>query len=332
MAEYSGCLISAIASGSPRSKTSRSSCGRSNKLLRGVADGFELPAGARQRRRHVLGALPSVAAPRAGAGAISDRRATPPSRDSRPPVRAASGAPLDEGEILLGERQDRDFREIDLLLRASARAGGRAGLRIPRRRRSAPAPRWRARRSQGGLKGFRRSCGEPCTVPAVAIRPREFAAGLGFVEGFGVRAAGRKRGLGAARAALLVRPVVLLRQRPAFRPRSRLQCRATSQPAAAGRASLAERPGQRSHRQVVAHEQSSETQWRRESPGRIIPRGRGGALRSLAANRTWAVIAIGTRECPERGEVGGFEDACVRTAPGGPSGCRPWRGHGRVYA
>ena len=138
--------MSAIGSGAPRPNTSRPSCGRvrsAGSAASRIASRRRKPQ--RERGRHVLGARPRIAV------ALRQQQARfevgEPRRHHQivggelEPQRARL---LDEGEILVGERQDRDLRQVDLLLARERRAADRAGPRSPRRRRSAPARRRRA--------------------------------------------------------------------------------------------------------------------------------------------------------------------------------------------
>ncbi len=135
--------MSAIGSGSPRAEHVAVELRRGSISCCGdLADRLQPLEPQRQRVRHVLGAL-------------ALRRV----RIRQQQARLQIGEPgrhhqivggefepqlarlLDEGEILVGERQDRDLREIDLLLARQRRAADRAGPRSPRRRPPAPARR-----------------------------------------------------------------------------------------------------------------------------------------------------------------------------------------------
>ena len=77
-------------------------------------------ASSRRRRSASAAARSAAAGSSAFGGSGSNRRdfrwrARPPSRDSRRRVRAGPSGLLDEGEILLGERQDGDLGQVDLL-------------------------------------------------------------------------------------------------------------------------------------------------------------------------------------------------------------------------
>ena len=109
--------MSAIGSGSPRWNTSRCSCGRPMSWPDSLAERLQALEPPGQRIGHVLGARP--------VGARRLRQQQPRFQVGEPrrhheivggKLEAQLPRLLDEGEILLGQRQDRDLGEIDLLL------------------------------------------------------------------------------------------------------------------------------------------------------------------------------------------------------------------------
>ncbi len=117
VADHSGRLISSIASGSPRSNVSRPSCGRSNNCDRGDADRFEAAQPLRQRGRHIRCA--HTFRSRRFRQQQARLEIGEPRRHHQIVGREFEPHPprcFDEREILVGEREDRDFGEIDFLL------------------------------------------------------------------------------------------------------------------------------------------------------------------------------------------------------------------------
>ena len=213
---------------------------------------------------------------------------------------------LDEGEILVGQRQDRDLRRDRPSAGGRAPAADRAGPRSPRRRPSAPARRSRARRSSvsnASASLIRRS---RAVIMAANSRARRGKINrrrrLPHSQSRSRRAAPPRRQAPAPRAAT----ARISSSLP-------LQCSTTSQPAAsAARARSAIDPDSAPIEMSSLINSPSKPMKPRITSPIIVAEVVAGCTGSIAVNTTWAVIANGKSfQRTECGEIGGLQRCAV---------------------
>ena len=331
--------MSAIGSGAPRPNTSRPSCGRpiscsatsriasrrcsrsASAVAMSSALGLRIAVGLRQQQARL-----EIGEPRRHHEIVGGE------------LEPQSPRLLDEGEILVGERQDRNLREIDLLLaREREQQIERAleALDVDDQRRLVGGE---LRRQLGFEWMFRRvmriatRCA--CRRSCAGHQTGEFRARRRDIE-VGRRAPRRERRIGAPRRLAGERRRLRRDLRASRRACRCNAARHRSRRASAARAALGERSRQGIHRHVVAHQQAVETRSCRESlRAPLSPEVVAGATGSMALNTTCAVIPSGKfRERAERREI-----ACLQRGAVGldhrqvDDGCRRSRGHGRECA
>ena len=240
--------------------------------------------------------------------------------------------PLDEGEILVGQRQDRDPGEVDLLgageLEQQVERAFEAvdvddqrGLRRPRRRPAGSRTRHRASSNQVSA---------PASPPAIIAENAARAPSASNGSG-GLAQASARAARSAARPASARRGGGDLRHLRHLAVAVQQRCR-SRRPATPG--AVAEAAAERLHRQVVGHQQAVEADRAADHLADHLARGGGRARRRRCRRRRRgrSSPSAGRQARGRRRSRSPPASARGVAPPAVRGGCRRWPGHGRGCA